>query len=82
MELGLNVKPEIMKLEKKIGSKSSWPSILAMIYWIWFQQQRQQKQNKQVDYIKLKPSDTTKEIINKMKKQPTEREKNICKSRI
>ena len=50
-----------------------------MIFWIWYQKQKQQKQNNKRNYIKLKSFHKAMGTINKMKRQSTEQEK-ICAS--
>ena len=53
--------------------------VLVMISWIGYQKHRQ-KRHKQVGLIKLKCFCTGKEIINRVKRQPTEWEKIFAKN--
>ena len=72
----LNIRPDTIKLKQNIGRKLL-DFGLAIIFWIWHQKHKQQAQAKinKWGYIKLKSFCTAKEIINKMKRQPTEWEK-------
>ena len=68
-----NVRPETMKLLEENTSRKLLDIGLAMVFWIWQQNKSNESKNKQMGLIKLKSFCTTKETINKMKRQPTER---------
>ena len=69
----LNVRPETIKiLEENIGSKISNTACRNFLSDISPQAREPKKKINKWDYIKLKRFCTEKEIINKIKRQPTE----------
>ena len=70
----LNVRPYTIKLKEENGKCPLTP-VLAMIFWTWHQNEGTNAKINKWGYIKLKRVCTIKEIIGKIKRQPTEWEK-------
>ena len=77
---GLNLRPETIKLlEENTGSKLFDVTLSNILLDLSPQARATKAKINKWDYIKLKSFCTAKDIINKMQRQPTEWENNICK---